>query len=136
MEIQKTLNSQSNLEKEKWNRRNQPAWLQTILQNHSHQDSMVSHTFYCSYKPLPPDWAFVVIWSFPFLFPFFLSSSFFPLKPIIFFLCVFLCFPFLLFFPPCSRSLMYINLLPLPLFNFAYLFLLSFLSFLSSQHIC
>ena len=28
MEIQKTLNSQSNLEKEEWNWRNQPAWLQ------------------------------------------------------------------------------------------------------------
>ena len=41
MEIQKTLNSQSNLEKEEWNRRNQPAWLQALLQSHSHQDSMV-----------------------------------------------------------------------------------------------
>ena len=41
MEIQKTLNSQSNLEKEEWNRRNQPAWLQSLLQSHSHQDSMV-----------------------------------------------------------------------------------------------
>ena len=41
MEIQKTLNSQSNLEKEEWNWRNQPACLQTILQSHSHQDSMV-----------------------------------------------------------------------------------------------
>ena len=41
MEIQKTSNSQSNLEKEEWNWRNQPAWLQTLLQSHSHQDSMV-----------------------------------------------------------------------------------------------
>ena len=41
MEIQKTLNSQSNLEKEEWNWRNQPAWLQALLQSHSHQDSMV-----------------------------------------------------------------------------------------------
>ena len=41
MEIQKTLNSQSNLEKEEWNRRNQPARLQSLLQRHSHQDSMV-----------------------------------------------------------------------------------------------
>jgi len=41
MEIQKTLNSQCNLEKEEWNSRNQPAWLQTILQSHSHQDSIV-----------------------------------------------------------------------------------------------
>ena len=40
MEIQKTLNSQSNLEKE-WNWRNQPAWFQSLLQSHSHQDSMV-----------------------------------------------------------------------------------------------
>ena len=40
MEIQKTLNSHSNLEKEEWNWRNQPAWLQTILQSYSHQDSM------------------------------------------------------------------------------------------------
>ena len=37
----KTLSSQSNLEKEEWNWRNQPAWLQTILQSYSHQDSMV-----------------------------------------------------------------------------------------------
>ena len=40
-EIQKTSNSQSNLEKEEWNWRNQPAWLQALLQSHSHQDSMV-----------------------------------------------------------------------------------------------
>ena len=37
----KTSNSQSNLEKEEWNWRSQPAWLQALLQNHSHQDSMV-----------------------------------------------------------------------------------------------
>ena len=41
MEIQKTSNSQSDLEKEEWNCKNQPARLQTILQSHSHQDSMV-----------------------------------------------------------------------------------------------
>ena len=41
VEIQKTSNSQSNLEKEEWNWRNQPAQLQTILQSYSHQDSMV-----------------------------------------------------------------------------------------------
>ena len=41
MEIQKTSNSQSNLEKEEWNWRNQPAWLQALLQSHSHKDSMV-----------------------------------------------------------------------------------------------
>ena len=33
----KTLNSQSNLEKEEWNWTNQPACLQTILQSYSHQ---------------------------------------------------------------------------------------------------
>ena len=41
MEIQKTSNSQSYLEKEEWNWRNQPARLQALLQSHSHQDSMV-----------------------------------------------------------------------------------------------
>ena len=41
MEVQKTSNSQSNLEKEEWNWRNQSAWLQALLQSHSHQDSMV-----------------------------------------------------------------------------------------------
>ena len=35
----KTSNSQSNLEKEEWNWRNQPARLQALLQSHSHQDS-------------------------------------------------------------------------------------------------
>ena len=40
METQKTLNSQSNLEKEEWSWRNQPSWLQIILQSYSHQDSM------------------------------------------------------------------------------------------------
>ena len=39
--LKKTLNSQRKLEKEEWNWRNQPAWLQTILQSHSHQNSMV-----------------------------------------------------------------------------------------------
>ena len=37
----KTSNSQSILEKEEWNWRNQLAWLQALLQSHSHQDSMV-----------------------------------------------------------------------------------------------
>ena len=39
METQKTLNSQSSLEKQ-WNWKNQPR-LQTILQSYGHQDSMV-----------------------------------------------------------------------------------------------
>ena len=41
IEIQKTSNSQGNLEREEWNWSNQPAWLQTILQSYSHQDSIV-----------------------------------------------------------------------------------------------
>ena len=41
MEIQKTLNSQSSLEKEEWSWRNLPSWLQIILQSDSHQDSMI-----------------------------------------------------------------------------------------------
>ena len=40
MQTQKTSNSQSNLEK-KMNWRNQPSWLQTILQSYSNQESMV-----------------------------------------------------------------------------------------------
>ena len=41
METQKTLNSQSNLEKEKWSWRNQTPRLQTILQSYNNQDNMV-----------------------------------------------------------------------------------------------
>ena len=41
METQTILNSQSSLEKEEWSWRNQPSWLQIILQNYSYQDSMV-----------------------------------------------------------------------------------------------
>ena len=41
IETQNTSNSQSNLEKEEWNWRNQPTWLQALLQSHSHQESMV-----------------------------------------------------------------------------------------------
>ena len=41
METQKTLNSQSSLDKEEWSWRNQSSWLQIILQNYSHQDTMV-----------------------------------------------------------------------------------------------
>ena len=41
METQKSLNSQSNLEKEKQSWRNQAPRLQTILQSYSNQDSMV-----------------------------------------------------------------------------------------------
>ena len=48
METHKTLNSQSSIEKEEWSWRNQPSWLQIILQSYSmvyyrvyYQDSMV-----------------------------------------------------------------------------------------------
>ena len=41
METQKILNSQSNLEREKWSWRNQAPGLQTILQSYSNQDSML-----------------------------------------------------------------------------------------------
>ena len=41
METQKTPNSQSSLEKEEWSWKNQPSWLQIILQSYNHQDSMV-----------------------------------------------------------------------------------------------
>ena len=41
METQKTPNIQSSLEKEEWHCKNQPSWLQIILQRYSHQDSMV-----------------------------------------------------------------------------------------------
>ena len=40
METKKTLNSQSNLEKEKRSRRNQAPRLQIILQSYTNQDSM------------------------------------------------------------------------------------------------
>ena len=40
METQKTLNSQSNLQKEKWSWRNQAPQLQAIPQSYSNQDSM------------------------------------------------------------------------------------------------
>ena len=41
METQKILNSQSSLEKEEWSWKNQPSWLQIILQSYSHPDSRV-----------------------------------------------------------------------------------------------
>ena len=41
LETQKTLNSQSSLEKEEWSWRNQPSWPWIILQSYSHQESMV-----------------------------------------------------------------------------------------------
>ena len=41
LETQKTLNSQSNLEKEKWSWRNQVPSLKSILQSYNNQDSML-----------------------------------------------------------------------------------------------
>ena len=40
MQMQKTLNTQSSLEKEEWSWRNQTSLLQIILQSYSHQDNM------------------------------------------------------------------------------------------------
>ena len=103
-----------------------------------------SHTFYCCLNVCLH--VGLLLFCGVFLISFFHSSAFFLpffffitlilniLKPSIFFLHLFLCLSFLLFFSPCSLYLVYINLLHLPLFNFAYQFLLSFLSFLSSQH--
>ena len=55
MEIQKTPNSQSSLEKEEWSRRSQPSWLQIILQSYSHQDSMVLAQEQ-KYRSIEQDW--------------------------------------------------------------------------------
>ena len=41
IETQKTLNSQNSLEKEERSWRNQPSWLQVILQSYCHQYSMI-----------------------------------------------------------------------------------------------
>ena len=50
----KNLNSQSTLEKEEWSWRNQPSWLQIILQSYSHQDSMVMAQKQ-KYRPMEQD---------------------------------------------------------------------------------
>ena len=39
METQNTLKSQNSPEKEEWSWINQPAWLQSLLQSHSHHDN-------------------------------------------------------------------------------------------------
>ena len=54
METQKTLNSQSNLEKEEWSWRSQPSWLQIILQSYNHQDNMVLAQKQ-TYRPMEQD---------------------------------------------------------------------------------
>ena len=90
----------------------------------------LSHIFYC-HKPLPLGWAFAVLGSFPlFFFSLFLILTFIPIIifstfiPLFAFITVI--FPLQLIFNVYKY---------LPLFYFAYLFL-SFLSLLSSQHIC
>ena len=55
METQKTLNSQSSLEKEEWSWRNQLFWLQFILQSCSHRESMVLAQKQ-KYRPMEQDW--------------------------------------------------------------------------------
>ena len=55
VETQKTLNSQSSLEKkEEWSWSNQPSWLQVLLQSYSHQDSMVQAQKQ-KYRPMEQD---------------------------------------------------------------------------------
>ena len=54
METQRTLNSQSSLEKEELSWRNQPFWLQIILQSYSHQDSIVLAQKQ-NYRPMEQD---------------------------------------------------------------------------------
>ena len=54
METQKTPNSQRSLEQEEWSWRNQPSWLQIILQIYNHQDSMVL-TQKQKYRPMEQD---------------------------------------------------------------------------------
>ena len=54
VETQKTPNRQSSLEKEEWSWRNKPSWLQIILQNYGHQDSMVQAQKQ-KYRPMKQD---------------------------------------------------------------------------------
>ena len=54
METQKNPNSQSSLEKQEWSWRNQPSWLQIILQSYSHQNSMVL-AWKQKYRPMEQD---------------------------------------------------------------------------------
>jgi len=79
----------------------------------------LSHILYCYCKPLPLSWAFVVLWSFIFLLKnfkiYYYFSTFIPL----------FAFPTVLF-PLQLIYNVYINLLHLPQFDFAYLLFLSF----------
>ena len=51
-ETQKTLNSQSSVEKEEWSWKIQPFWLQIILQSYRHQDNMAQKQ---KYRPMEQD---------------------------------------------------------------------------------
>ena len=55
IETQETPKSQRGLEKEEWSWRNQPSWLQIILQSYSHQDSMVLAYTKKKYIPMEQD---------------------------------------------------------------------------------
>ena len=46
METQKTPHSQSSIEKEEWSWRNQPSWLQTILQSYSLDSYTIKTVWY------------------------------------------------------------------------------------------
>ena len=54
METQKTLSSQSSLEKEERSWRKQPSWLHIILQSYNHQDSTVVEQKQ-KYRPMEQD---------------------------------------------------------------------------------
>ena len=54
METQDTQNSQSNIEREKWNCRNQAPWLQTTLQSQSYQNGMLLSQK-LKYRSMEPD---------------------------------------------------------------------------------
>jgi len=55
MDTQKTLNCQSNHEKEKWSWKNQLSWLKIMLQNCGNQDSMVLAQEQ-KYRSIEQDW--------------------------------------------------------------------------------
>ena len=54
METEKTPNRQNSLEKEGWSWRNQPSWLQIIIQRYSNQDSRIL-TQKQKYRPMEQD---------------------------------------------------------------------------------
>ena len=54
IETQKIPDCQSSFDKQEWRWRNQPSWLQVILQSYCHQDSMVL-ALKQKYKPMKQD---------------------------------------------------------------------------------